>query len=522
MTHHYYRHAFTPSVLSIQEQDGSRSHYQRAGASGHPNPILGQEEREFIQDADHFYQATVGETGWPYVQHRGGAPGFLKVLDENTIAFPDFQGNRQYISVGNLAMNNRISIIIMDYVRKRRLKLLGWVELRQLADDPSLAEQLRSDQPSLNAQRAFVIKIAGFDWNCPQHIVQRYTRLSVEKAMAQLREEIAELRAQQPASRTKVLGSGPLRLEIAAIRLLTANTRAYTLRRADGGQLPEATAGSSLAIPVEMPNGEVVLRHYSLMEAGPQHKEWEIAVQLAKGGRGGSAAVHASWQLGQQFHCALPTNHFALHPDSRPALLLAAGIGVTPLRAMAQSLLRHQRSFTLLLTARGKAEAPYLEELRATLDTHLVFHDSSSAGRLNADSLLKSVPVDCVIYACGPESFLADIDRAAKQYGHAIVVERFTAPSQQPDARPVRLRLARSNRTIEAPAGTTLLEVLEKEKVAVASACRTGQCGTCVVKVLEGTPEHHDHVLTEEEKASGKKICLCVSRALSNELVLDL
>lgn len=167
---------FTPHVRAIQERQGSAASYARFLAPDFSGgDAFTAREAAFITERDGFYQATVSETGWPYVQFRGGPRGFLKVLDEKRLAYADFRGNRQYLSVGNLQTNNRISLFLMDYPNRRRLKILGTVELVNIEDDPDLIARLHDPEYRAVPERAFIITLAGFDWNCPQHIPQRYT-----------------------------------------------------------------------------------------------------------------------------------------------------------------------------------------------------------------------------------------------------------------------------------------------------------------------------------------------------------
>jgi hypothetical protein len=140
-----------------------------------------------------FYMASVTETDWPYIQHRGGPTGFLRVLDEKTIAFADFRGNRQFVSVGNLAKNDRVALFLMDYPHQARLKILGHAKVIELKDDPALAAKLVLPGYRAKPERAFVITVEAFDWNCPQHITQRFTLADVERATEGLRNRIAEL-----------------------------------------------------------------------------------------------------------------------------------------------------------------------------------------------------------------------------------------------------------------------------------------------------------------------------------------
>ena len=170
------RIAFTPAVRAFQESRGVRT---RAPHPDDPvdarGTILTEAETAFIAERDGFYQATVSESGWPYVQFRGGPTGFLRVLDERTIAYADFRGNMQYISAGNLAGDGRISLILMDYANRRRLKILGRAKLVDAADDPALVAKLEDPSYRARVERAVVIAVEAFDWNCPQHITPRFT-----------------------------------------------------------------------------------------------------------------------------------------------------------------------------------------------------------------------------------------------------------------------------------------------------------------------------------------------------------
>ena len=197
--------AFTPSVRQIQSELGSAQAYEKfLSPEVTGGNRFGPDEVEFIRRMDSFYQATVSETGWPYVQYRGGPPGFLKVLDDATLAYADFRGNRQYISVGNLTQNNRIALILMDYANKARMKVLGEVSLVSAENDPDLIASLHHPDYKARPERAFVISLKGFDWNCPQHIHQRFTVEQVNAAMAPAREELEKLRAENAALREEL------------------------------------------------------------------------------------------------------------------------------------------------------------------------------------------------------------------------------------------------------------------------------------------------------------------------------
>jgi len=192
MSHKFADIAFTPNVKKAQDVNGSRRSYARLETGEVHHDVLSQREAAFIAQRDSFYMATVSETGWPYIQHRGGPPGFVRVLDQKTIGFADFRGNHQYITVGNLETNDRVSMIFMDYPNRARLKLLGRARLIG-SDKQDILDRLSLPDYRAVVECGFVVTIEAFDWNCPQHITPRFTPAEIEKAMAPLRQRIAEL-----------------------------------------------------------------------------------------------------------------------------------------------------------------------------------------------------------------------------------------------------------------------------------------------------------------------------------------
>jgi predicted pyridoxine 5'-phosphate oxidase superfamily flavin-nucleotide-binding protein len=192
--------ASTPSVIAAQAANGSLGLYDKAGAHRRFDSF-GPAEQAFIAERDSFYMASVSETGWPYVQHRGGPPGFLKAIDDRTLAFADFRGNRQYISLGNVSANDRVALILMDYPNRRRMKLYAHIEARDLAGDPDLAATLALPGYRAVPERAFLLHLDAFDWNCPQHITPRYSEAEIKAGVAPLLARVAELEAENRALR---------------------------------------------------------------------------------------------------------------------------------------------------------------------------------------------------------------------------------------------------------------------------------------------------------------------------------
>ncbi|MEM7774992.1 MAG: pyridoxamine 5'-phosphate oxidase family protein [Pseudomonadota bacterium] len=198
MGHKFSEIAFTETVRRVQEVMGSRNSYAKQESGDDSHDRLGPDEAAFISERDSFYMATVTETGWPYVQHRGGPKGFVRPLDEKTIGFADFSGNRQYVSVGNLLKDDRVSLFFMDYRLRARLKVLGHVSMID-ADERSTLEALAPPDYQARVERGFLITVAAFDWNCPQHITPRLTMSEVQVVTAPLRDRIAELEAELAA-----------------------------------------------------------------------------------------------------------------------------------------------------------------------------------------------------------------------------------------------------------------------------------------------------------------------------------
>jgi len=185
MSHQFAEIMFTESVKAAQEHYGSRARLERFTSMAGPNDYLSEREAGFIAQRDTFYMATVNEDGWPYVQHRGGPPGLLRTLNPKRLAYADFRGNTQLLSVGNVSSNDRVSIILMDYPNRRRLKILGHIRIEN-ADAASAEDISAVELPDYSAQieRIVYIDVVAFDWNCPQHITQRFTQAEFENHTA--------------------------------------------------------------------------------------------------------------------------------------------------------------------------------------------------------------------------------------------------------------------------------------------------------------------------------------------------
>jgi predicted pyridoxine 5'-phosphate oxidase superfamily flavin-nucleotide-binding protein len=203
VSHAFLDIAATPSVRAAQAAMGSDKLWQdfkshRAFDKFTPNEV------GFIARRDSFYMATVSQTGWPYVQHRGGPPGFLKLVDKQTLAFADYRGNRQYISVGNIGADDRAALILVDYAARARLKIYVHAEAVSLDSDPDLAALVAVPDTKAKPERILLLHLVAFDWNCPQHITPRFTEEEITRALQPLRDRVGALEAENSALRAKL------------------------------------------------------------------------------------------------------------------------------------------------------------------------------------------------------------------------------------------------------------------------------------------------------------------------------
>jgi hypothetical protein len=519
--------AFTPSVKAAQTRYGSREGNLGFELADDPRNTLQAQDAAFIEARDSFYQATVAENGWPYVQHRGGPAGFLRVLDERRIGYADFRGNAQYLSVGNLNADPRIALILMDYANRRRMKLWGRARIVHEADDPALVARLEIPSYRAKVERGVVITIEAIEWNCPQHITARYTEAEVEKLVAPLVEENRQLRATAvPASPPAALGGGPLALVISGARQLTPRIRAFELRHLAGEPLPAITAGAHLRVPVRLADGQAATRHYSISSNPARRDAWEIAVLLHEDGSGGSRFIHQAYALGSILCCDPPRNDFGLRPGPDPAVLIAGGIGITPIKAMALALRDAGCPFEIHYAGRSRRDMAYLDRLERQFGTRLQAYPGDMR-RLQLGAVMAGAAAHARFYVCGPQRLLDDAIEQAATLGiplDRLHFERFAPPAvaEAAPAQAVEVELRRSGKTLHVAAGQSILDALEQAGVRVHSDCRVGNCGSCAVTVLDGTPLHVDSALTERERTQGRRMCICVSRARSPRLVLDL
>jgi vanillate O-demethylase ferredoxin subunit len=286
--------------------------------------------------------------------------------------------------------------------------------------------------------------------------------------------------------------------------------------------------GPGAHIELQLPGG--LRRAYSLTNAPGERRAYRIAVHRSPASRGGSACVHGTLRVGDELPVSAPRNHFALSDAPGPVVLIAGGIGITPLWAMAQQLAQQQRPWTLHYAVRERTRAAFLGELQA-LDAarvHTYFDAEPGGRRLDLAALVAAQPADAQLYACGPAGLLQAFEAACTgRDPRHVHLERFAAAPGAPAAPAAALDsfdvvLARSGRTVRVPPGQSILASLLAAGVQAPSSCREGYCGTCETRVLDGVPAHADSVLSAAEKAAGRSLMICCSRSQTSTLVLEL
>ena len=314
-----------------------------------------------------------------------------------------------------------------------------------------------------------------------------------------------------------------LELVVETVMQRTPAIRSFVLRHAQGGALPPFAPGAHLGVQVVQPNGRAGQRAYSLAAPHGEGDRYEIAVQCEPQGSGGSAWMHGLTQ-GALLAAHPPRNDFALHRGCLPPLLVAGGIGITPLLCMARSLAAEGQPFDFHYATRSEEATAYLHEVRSLGGT--VVHDGGDPSRgLDLRAVLAHPQPGRHLHVCGPRGMVQAAVDTARTLGWShdhVHFELFAGALEQAGDAPFEVRTLRSGKTLTVPPGRSLLDVLIAAGLDPLYDCRQGDCGVCAVDVVEGVPDHRDHNLSAREKAEGRTMCTCVSRAKTAHLVLDI
>lgn len=305
-----------------------------------------------------------------------------------------------------------------------------------------------------------------------------------------------------------------LNLTVAAIEQVTPLVKHFTLMSADGASLPAFSGGSHVVVAMNI-DGRTHRNPYSLMGSPANTSAYHISVRLQEHSRGGSQFMHEQVKVGSALQVTYPVNLFSLAKRAHKHLLIAGGIGITPFMSQIEDLRRLGSDFELHYGYRSPEHAAFSDSLKQRCGDRAHFYADSAGQRMDLQALFRQQPLGTHVYVCGPNAMVVAVIETARALGwpeNHIHSEQFTAPSA---GQPFNLRLAASNMEIVVPSDMSMLEAIEAAGVDAPYLCRGGACGRCELEVIsaDGSLAHHDHYLTEAEKASGKKILPCVSRA---------
>lgn len=314
-----------------------------------------------------------------------------------------------------------------------------------------------------------------------------------------------------------------LLLRVARMEPLTPRVSAFTLVATDGAALPGWAAGAHIEVEVEPTSGKKAHRAYSLVMRADDEPGYEIAVQREDGGTGGSRYMHRL-KPGDLVRAKPPTNHFVLASPASEHVLIAGGIGITPILSMARTLLLQAQAYELHYAARAPELMPYWVQVQALPESSLYFDGGDPRQGVPLETVLARPSPQRHLYVCGPKGLIDAAIQIAQRLGWPasnVHYELFAGALSQAGDAAFDVECAQTGQVFVVPPGRSILDVLVEHGLDPLFDCRTGSCGVCVAPVLQGTPDHRDSTLTASEKSAGDRVCICVSRALSPRLVLD-
>jgi ferredoxin-NADP reductase len=312
---------------------------------------------------------------------------------------------------------------------------------------------------------------------------------------------------------------GLIEARLTAIRYAARDTNLYEFRRPDGRPLPPYQPGAH--IDLHLPNG--LVRQYSLILAKPAPGSYTVGIKRDPASRGGSRYIHDELRVGRTISISAPRNNFPLVENAAHVILLAGGIGITPIWCMVQRLSELGRSWQLYYSCRSRVDMAFLEALEGMEPATFHFDDEAAGKFLDIAALVAQAPKDAHLYCCGPAPMLAAFEAATMNWPREQVhIEYFTPKAEPAKSGGFTVELARSGQEFFIPEGKTILEVLLDEGVDVDYSCELGICGACEQRVISGIPEHRDSILTEEEQAANTRVMICCAGCKTDRLVLDL
>lgn len=441
--------------------------------------------------------------------HRGGNPGFIEIIKPNTLRIPDYRGNSLFNTLGNIQAYPKAGLVFIDFERGALLQVSGTANILWQQDDPNN-------------------KTGG---------TQRYWELDItawqETALPErLSWQFFDYSPHNPRHRKSGTADERLNLKVSKLEQKSDTITRYRLSAMAGGVLPAFEAGAHLPVSVTLPNGRPAERHYSILSSPHDNRFYDIAVQREDSGKGGSQYIHKQLKVNATLKAKAPVNAFPLATRGEHTILIAGGIGITPILSMLRILVEDRASFEIHYTARTLDDLAFAKDVfelagdRAHLYTSQENNSATElameSGRLKLEEVLHTPHRDTHVYLCGPVKMIDAVREVGEKQGwqtNQIHFESFGASNSKDDT-PISVRLLKSSMVVQVQAQQTILDALLEAKVPVPFDCKRGECGMCATPVLDGEIVHRDVYLNKEERP--RNMCVCVSRVKGEHLTLDL
>lgn len=469
-------------------------------------PILGveltMEQLELIARSDSFFVGSGVDNHHNDASYRGGDPGFVSVVNKGQLLIPDYKGNSMFNTLGNFASNAHAGLVFIDFESNKLLQLTGTAKV--------LWEQVDETNATGGTKRYWHFNVTSWQETIlPPALNWTFFEYSPHNPKPQV--------------------LTPLSLMVSNIEQKSARIKLFKLKAKDGGILPAFEPGSHLPIEIKLSATNTVLRHYSITSSSHDNRFYEIAVQQEKLGEGGSNYMHKQLRLGQTIEGQSPVNDFPLSSPGKHHILIAGGIGITPILSMLRHLSQKNESYEIHYSVKSDGDLAFKDEIvkLAGESAHFYCSDGSNVAgvlptRLDINSLFKHRNKSSHVYVCGPIKMITAVkdeaDESNWQESH-IHYESFGSSALETD-QAVEVKLQKSGEVIVIDPKKTLLDGLLAANIKIPFECKRGECGMCVTEYVEGTVDHRDVYLTKDEKAHS--LCLCVSRTKSKSITLNI
>lgn len=466
-----------------------------------PTPLFGteltKEQLALITRSDSFFVGSGVEQHHNDASYRGGDPGFVSIVNNRQLPIPDYKGNSMFNTLGNFESNEHAGLVFIDFDNHKLLQLTGTAKV--------LWDQLDETNVTGGTKRYWHFNV---------------TRWQETALPLSLNWTFFEYSPHNP----KPLVSKALSLVVSNIAQKSHRIKLFKLTAKDSGMLPAFEPGSHLPVEIALSTNKTLLRHYSITSSSHHNRFYEIAVKQEKQGGGGSNYMHEQLRLGQTIHGKSPVNDFSLSSPGKHHILIAGGIGITPILSMLRHLSQKNESYELHYSVKTGNDLAFKAEIVKLAGNKAQFYVTKDAlpSRLDINSLFNERNKSSHVYVCGPIKMIKAVKDKAEENNWQtkhIHYESFGTTAQKTDLA-VEVKLQKSRKVIVIDPKQTLLEGLLAAKINIPFACKRGECGMCVTEYIEGTPEHRDVYLTKEEKAHS--LCVCVSRAKSKSITLNL